>query len=91
VTSTWPPPAAPPPRRCGTSKRPRDAAQHRRRAARRPAKSAAAILAALDAERTPPRLPLGHDAVDGVLGHLDAARDELLAREKAGRATGVGD
>jgi NAD(P)-dependent dehydrogenase (short-subunit alcohol dehydrogenase family) len=52
-----------------------------------PARAAAAILAALDAEETPLRLPLGADAVDGVLGHLDAVRSEVLAWEAVSRAT----
>src|ERR1700691_6473302 len=39
-----------------------------------PAKAAAAILTALDSEPTPLRLPLGDDAVDGILGHLDSVR-----------------
>ena len=52
-----------------------------------PAKAAAAILAALDAERTPLRLPLGNDAADGVFAHLDAARTEALAWESVSRGT----
>ncbi len=52
-----------------------------------PARAAAAVLAALDAEETPLRLPLGADAVDGVLGHLDAVRAEVLAWEAVARAT----
>jgi NAD(P)-dependent dehydrogenase (short-subunit alcohol dehydrogenase family) len=52
-----------------------------------PAKAAAAILAALDADRTPLRLPLGDDAVDGVLGHLDQVREEVRAWETISRAT----
>ncbi|RKR87556.1 short-subunit dehydrogenase [Micromonospora pisi] len=54
-----------------------------------PAKAAAAILAALAAERTPLRLPLGNDAADGVFAHLDAARAEALAWEPTSRATDV--
>ncbi|MFD0278757.1 oxidoreductase [Kitasatospora sp. NPDC127111] len=52
-----------------------------------PAKAAAAILAALDAERTPLRLALGNDAVDAILGNLDAAGRELREWEKVGRST----
>jgi NAD(P)-dependent dehydrogenase (short-subunit alcohol dehydrogenase family) len=52
-----------------------------------PAKAAAAIRAALDAERTPLRLPLGEDAVDGILNHLDAIRIEVTEWEKVTRAT----
>lgn len=46
-----------------------------------PAKAAAAILAALNAEQTPLRLPLGDDAVDAVVGHLDGVR----GRSRPGR------
>ncbi|MFI6152833.1 oxidoreductase [Kitasatospora sp. NPDC051170] len=53
-----------------------------------PRKAAAVILAALDAEHTPLRLPLGEDGVDGVLGHLDQVREDVLAWEKRSRATG---
>ncbi len=52
-----------------------------------PARAAAAILSALAAETTPLRLPLGDDAVDGVLGHLDAVRDEIRAWEHLSRGT----
>ncbi len=52
-----------------------------------PVKAAAAVLAALAADETPLRLPLGADAVDGVLGHLDAVRAEVLAWESTARAT----
>ncbi|MER6348557.1 SDR family NAD(P)-dependent oxidoreductase [Streptomyces sp. NPDC001595] len=53
-----------------------------------PAKAAALIRAALEAERTPLRLPLGDDAVTGVLGHLDQVRDDVTAWEKRARDTG---
>ncbi|MEV0737429.1 oxidoreductase [Streptomyces sp. NPDC050549] len=53
-----------------------------------PAKAAALVLAALDAEETPLRLPLGDDAVDAVLGHLDQVRGDIAAWEKRTRATG---
>jgi NAD(P)-dependent dehydrogenase (short-subunit alcohol dehydrogenase family) len=56
-----------------------------------PAKAAALILAALDAEETPLRLPLGDDAVTAVLGHLDAVRADVAAWEKRARATGFDD
>jgi len=52
-----------------------------------PAKAAAAILAALDAEQTPLRLPLGDDAVDAVLGHLDTVRAEVTRWEKLAHGT----
>ncbi|MFG2028909.1 oxidoreductase [Streptomyces sp. NPDC048825] len=56
-----------------------------------PAKAAAAILAALNAERTPLRLPLGDDAVDAVVGHLDRVRAEIADWEKVTRATAFSD
>ncbi|WP_371480471.1 oxidoreductase [Kitasatospora sp. NBC_00315] len=52
-----------------------------------PAKAAAAIVAALDADRTPLRLALGNDATDAILGNLDAARAEALAWESVSRGT----
>ena len=52
-----------------------------------PAKAAAAIRAALAAETTPLRLPLGGDAVDAILTHLDTVREELVAWEKVSRGT----
>jgi NAD(P)-dependent dehydrogenase (short-subunit alcohol dehydrogenase family) len=52
-----------------------------------PDRAAAAIITALDAERTPLRLPLGDDAVDAILEHLDGIRDEVLSWEKLARAT----
>ncbi|UVS77757.1 SDR family NAD(P)-dependent oxidoreductase [Actinokineospora sp. UTMC 2448] len=52
-----------------------------------PAKAAAAIIAALDADDTPLRLPLGADAVDAIVGHLDAVRAEIGAWEKVARGT----
>jgi NAD(P)-dependent dehydrogenase (short-subunit alcohol dehydrogenase family) len=52
-----------------------------------PAKAAAAILTALDAEHTPLRLPLGDDAVDALLGHLDGVRAEISAWERVARDT----
>ncbi|MFC8719225.1 oxidoreductase [Kitasatospora sp. NPDC057198] len=52
-----------------------------------PDRAAAAILAALAAERTPLRLVLGGDAVDGVLAHLEQVREDVLGWEKEARAT----
>jgi NAD(P)-dependent dehydrogenase (short-subunit alcohol dehydrogenase family) len=52
-----------------------------------PAKAAAAILTALDAPNTPLRLPLGDDAVDAILGHLESTRTDLHAWEKVARDT----
>jgi len=54
-----------------------------------PAKAAAAILAALEAEQTPLRLPLGDDAVDAIFAHLDGVRAELSAWEKIARTTAL--
>jgi NAD(P)-dependent dehydrogenase (short-subunit alcohol dehydrogenase family) len=56
-----------------------------------PAKAAAAIRTALAAEQTPVRLPLGGDAVDGVVAHLDAVRAEVAAWEKVSRDTDFDD
>lgn len=56
-----------------------------------PAKAAAAVIAALEAEHTPLRLPLGSDAVDGVLNHADAVRADVVAWEKVARATTFDD
>ncbi|WP_328780615.1 oxidoreductase [Streptomyces canus] len=56
-----------------------------------PAKAAALIRAALDAEETPLRLPLGDDAVTAVLDHLDAIRNDVATWEKTTRATTFGD
>ncbi|MGW0991950.1 oxidoreductase [Streptomyces sp. NPDC002523] len=52
-----------------------------------PVKAAAVILAALEAERTPLRLPLGDDGVSAVLAHLDQVREDVTAWEKKSRAT----
>ncbi|MBQ1124815.1 oxidoreductase [Streptomyces sp. B15] len=54
-----------------------------------PAKAAAAIRTALDADRTPLHLPLGDDAVDAVLGHLDRVRTEVEGWEKVTRDTAL--
>ncbi|MEV8046881.1 oxidoreductase [Streptomyces griseoluteus] len=56
-----------------------------------PAKAAALILAALDADDAPLRLPLGEDAVTGVLEHLDDIRGDIAAWEERARATAIGD
>ncbi|MGW0665931.1 oxidoreductase [Streptomyces sp. NPDC002746] len=56
-----------------------------------PAKAATAILAALDAEDAPLRLPLGNDATDAVLAALDASRAEVLTWEKVSRSTAFED
>jgi len=56
-----------------------------------PAKAAAAMLAALDAPDTPLRLPLGDDAVDAILGHLDSVRADITAWEKITRNTRLSD
>ncbi|MEU6544317.1 SDR family NAD(P)-dependent oxidoreductase [Streptomyces sp. NPDC046859] len=52
-----------------------------------PAKAAALIVAALEAERTPLRLPLGDDGVSAVLNHLDQVREDIAPWEKSARAT----
>ncbi|GGN96684.1 oxidoreductase [Nocardia rhizosphaerihabitans] len=56
-----------------------------------PAKAAAAIRTALAADKTPLRLPLGSDAVDAILGHLDSVRVEVLEWETTARATDFDD
>lgn len=52
-----------------------------------PAKAAALVLAALESDETPLRLPLGDDGVTAVLGHLDQVRGDVTAWEKRTRAT----
>ncbi len=52
-----------------------------------PVRAAAAIRTALDADTTPLRLPLGGDAVDGVLAHLASVEAEVRAWEHLGRTT----
>jgi NAD(P)-dependent dehydrogenase (short-subunit alcohol dehydrogenase family) len=52
-----------------------------------PARAASAILTALAAEQPPLRLPLGDDAVEGILSHLDDVRTEVHAWEHLSRAT----
>ncbi|MFI9045805.1 oxidoreductase [Streptomyces sp. NPDC053427] len=56
-----------------------------------PAKAAAAILTALDADEPPLRLPLGNDAADAIIDHLDRARTELRSWEKLTRSTDFDD
>ncbi|MFF1356408.1 oxidoreductase [Streptomyces sp. NPDC058297] len=56
-----------------------------------PAKAAAAIITALGADVTPLHLPLGDDAVDAVVGHLDGVRAEIGAWEKVARGTAFSD
>jgi NAD(P)-dependent dehydrogenase (short-subunit alcohol dehydrogenase family) len=52
-----------------------------------PAKAAAAILTVLDAPSPPLRLPLGDDAVDAIVGHLDSTRADISTWEKLARDT----
>ncbi|HEY3871727.1 MAG TPA: oxidoreductase [Actinocrinis sp.] len=52
-----------------------------------PAKAAEAILAALQAQKTPLRLPLGNDAADAIAASLGAARQEFDAWEAVSRGT----
>src|SRR6202042_1635455 len=52
-----------------------------------PAEPAAAILTALDTDDAPLRPPLGDDAVDAILGHLDSVRAEITTWEKLARST----
>jgi NAD(P)-dependent dehydrogenase (short-subunit alcohol dehydrogenase family) len=52
-----------------------------------PDKAAAAILTALDAAETPLRLPLGGDAVDAVLTHLEDVKAEIALWDKVARET----
>ncbi|GIH18518.1 oxidoreductase [Rugosimonospora africana] len=53
-----------------------------------PAKAAAAILAALDAEPIPLRLPLGDDAADAIAASLERNQAEFVAWEPTARAVG---
>jgi NAD(P)-dependent dehydrogenase (short-subunit alcohol dehydrogenase family) len=52
-----------------------------------PAKAAAAILAALNSDDPPLRLPLGEDAVEAITGHLDAVRADVTAWAPVARDT----
>jgi hypothetical protein len=56
-----------------------------------PAKAATAILTALAAQSTPLRLPLGDDAVDAILTHLDRTTTDLRTWEKLARDTKIAD
>ena len=56
-----------------------------------PAKAATAILAALAAPSTPLRLPLGDDAVDAILSHLDRTGADIRSWEKLARDTRIAD
>ena len=56
-----------------------------------PAKAATAILTALAAPSTPLRLPLGDDAVDAILTHLDRTTADLRDWEKLARDTRIAD
>jgi NAD(P)-dependent dehydrogenase (short-subunit alcohol dehydrogenase family) len=52
-----------------------------------PARAATAIIAAIDADNTPLRLPLGNDAADAITASLGNARAELTAWEPVTRST----
>lgn len=56
-----------------------------------PAKAAKAILAALASDEAPLRLPLGADAVDGILQHGEGLLDEVRSWEKTARDTAFAD
>ncbi|WP_051266543.1 oxidoreductase [Nakamurella lactea] len=55
-----------------------------------PAKAARVILAVLESDDAPLRLPLGSDAVDAIAAHLDTIRTDLTAWEKIARDTAFG-
>jgi len=52
-----------------------------------PAKAADAIIAALDAEHTPLRLPLGDDSIDQIIARVDTDRQDMAAWEPVIRGT----
>jgi NAD(P)-dependent dehydrogenase (short-subunit alcohol dehydrogenase family) len=54
-----------------------------------PALAAAAIMTALNAADPPLRLPLGDDAVDAILSHLDRTRADIITWEKLARETRI--
>jgi NAD(P)-dependent dehydrogenase (short-subunit alcohol dehydrogenase family) len=54
-----------------------------------PAKAAAAIISALDAERTPLRLPLGNDAADAVRSAADRFDSDFVTWERTIRGTDI--
>ena len=56
-----------------------------------PARAAGAILAALDAEDTPLRLPLGADAVEGIRAKLETVRHEIDEWSEVALATAFAD
>jgi len=56
-----------------------------------PTKAAEAILAALDAEDTPLRLPLGADAVEGIRAKLETVRHEIDEWSEVALATAFAD
>ncbi|UGQ11689.1 SDR family NAD(P)-dependent oxidoreductase [Yinghuangia sp. ASG 101] len=56
-----------------------------------PAKAAAAILAALDADKAPLRLPLGNDAADAIGERLAVTGAELRSWEEVVRGTDFDD
>ena len=56
-----------------------------------PAKAAAAVIAALESDHTPLRLPLGGDGLDAIVAHLDATRAEIDVWEKTIRETTFDD
>ena len=54
-----------------------------------PAKAAAAIGKALAAEKTPLRLQLGDDSIDGIRAHAETLLADLKIWEAVGRDTRV--
>jgi NAD(P)-dependent dehydrogenase (short-subunit alcohol dehydrogenase family) len=56
-----------------------------------PRRAAKAIQAVLDEEKPPLRLVLGNDAVDAIVDHLDAAREEIRTWQATARATQIDD
>ncbi len=54
-----------------------------------PKKAARAILTALDAEKTPLRLPLGADAIEGIRAHMDSMRADLDTWEAVSQDTAL--
>jgi NAD(P)-dependent dehydrogenase (short-subunit alcohol dehydrogenase family) len=56
-----------------------------------PAKAAQAIITALAADQVPLRLPLGADAVEAIVGHLDAVRTNIATWEHLAKSTDLAD
>jgi NAD(P)-dependent dehydrogenase (short-subunit alcohol dehydrogenase family) len=56
-----------------------------------PVRAAAAIVAALESEAPPLRLPLGSDALDAIGTHLDLVRRDLETWESVSRQTDFED